>query len=146
MTESARELKCMRCEAEHPVWYAPNDLWNKVVRRQDGSDTWPFLCPTCFAVLAAEAGVCTAFELRRAQTVDPLRALRFACGCIATNSRMVKICMDHRGSLARFLTAANDPLSHKAQDMRLQEETSSKLKGSNSVHHPKVHTTPGKDM
>lgn len=50
-----RELLCMICGKEHPVWYAPNDLWNRVIRR-DGSDEHPFLCPTCFTVLAEERG------------------------------------------------------------------------------------------
>lgn len=52
-----RELLCQRCGREHPVWFAPNAAWNPVVRRENGSDEFPFLCPTCFIVLAEERGV-----------------------------------------------------------------------------------------
>lgn len=62
-----RELLCMICDHEYPVWFAPNDLWNRVVRRPDGSDEWPFLCPTCFANLAVERGVDTPFILADGQ-------------------------------------------------------------------------------
>jgi hypothetical protein len=51
-----RELLCMKCGKEHPVWYAENPVWNAVVRHADGSEEWPFLCPTCFSVLAAAHG------------------------------------------------------------------------------------------
>ena len=61
---SASELTCMICEREHPAWFAPNDLWNTVMRLPDGSDRYPFTCPTCFAILAEGAGVATIFELR----------------------------------------------------------------------------------
>lgn len=43
-----RELRCMKCGIEHEVWSARSDLWNAAIRRPDGSDRWPFLCPTCF--------------------------------------------------------------------------------------------------
>lgn len=52
-----RELLCMICDSEYPVWSAPNDLWNRVIRRPDGSDEWDFLCPGCFTRVAAERGV-----------------------------------------------------------------------------------------
>lgn len=59
-----RELLCMVCRRDHPVWFAPNDLWNRVMRCPDGSDRFPFVCPTCFARMASDAGVADAFELR----------------------------------------------------------------------------------
>ena len=62
--QEARELLCMICGKEHPVWFAPNDLWNRVMRREDGSDLYPFVCPTCFAVEAERQGYATMFELR----------------------------------------------------------------------------------
>lgn len=55
----ARELRCMLCGSDYPVWFALNELWNAVVRRPDGSDEHPFLCPTCFGNLAVERGVVT---------------------------------------------------------------------------------------
>lgn len=64
---TARELLCMICGAEHPVWFAPNDLWNAVVRQPDGSEEWPFLCPTCFARMTEEKGVGTMFKLSLAE-------------------------------------------------------------------------------
>lgn len=58
-----RELLCMLCDADYPVWFAPNDLWNAVVRLPDGSDKWPFLCPTCFAKQASGRGIDSRFCL-----------------------------------------------------------------------------------
>lgn len=57
--QEPRELLCMKCGKEHPVWYAPNDIWNAVMRQSDGSDRIPFICPTCFAVEATEYGADT---------------------------------------------------------------------------------------
>ena len=60
-----RELHCEDCDRDYVVWFAPNDLWNRVVRAKypDGPD--PFLCPTCFTVRADKDGVkYTAFEVR----------------------------------------------------------------------------------
>lgn len=59
----ARELLCQICEMGYPVWYAPNDLWNKVVRDSEGNEQYHFLCPTCFAGLAYFEGVATMFVL-----------------------------------------------------------------------------------
>jgi hypothetical protein len=47
-----RELLCQRCGSEYPVWYAPDELWNRVQREGEH-----FLCLTCFAVLAEERGI-----------------------------------------------------------------------------------------
>lgn len=58
-----RELLCQRCDREYPVWSAPNDLWNRVVRDHggDGYGARPlrdrFLCPSCFGMLAEERGI-----------------------------------------------------------------------------------------
>jgi hypothetical protein len=49
-----RELLCQKCGRDYPVWFAPNELWNKVVR--DGEH---FLCMDCFALLAESRGVST---------------------------------------------------------------------------------------
>lgn len=58
------EHRCGRCSGRNIVWFAPAPLWNAVVRRADGSDEWPVLCPICFAQLAEERGhVTSAWEL-----------------------------------------------------------------------------------
>lgn len=55
-----RELLCEICNRDYKVWFAPNALWNEVVR-----DQFNFLCPTCFTNMAAAHGVeYTAFEVR----------------------------------------------------------------------------------
>lgn len=58
-----RELVCSLCGVDYPVWSAPNDLYNAVMRLPDGSDRLPFPCPTCFARMAAESGVGSRFRL-----------------------------------------------------------------------------------
>lgn len=59
-SESPRECLCMVCSQEYPVWYAPNDLWNVVMRTPDGreaSEKVPFICPLCFTKEAERQGV-----------------------------------------------------------------------------------------
>jgi len=63
-----RELLCMLCGCDYSVWYAPNPLWNKVMRHPDGreaSEKYHFVCPNCF-IKQAEAigGTPTVWELR----------------------------------------------------------------------------------
>jgi hypothetical protein len=48
-----RELLCDLCDRDYPVWFAPHDVWNAVVR-QGGVDEWAFLCPLCFSLIADE--------------------------------------------------------------------------------------------
>lgn len=48
-----RELLCEDCNREYVVWYAPNEVWNKVMRPQGSTPNEPFLCPSCFAFRAA---------------------------------------------------------------------------------------------
>lgn len=45
---------CSRCRRVNPVWHAPNELWNQVMR--DGSAE-PIICPLCFIRLAEAKGV-----------------------------------------------------------------------------------------
>jgi hypothetical protein len=53
-----RELHCERCDSEYVVWFAPNAIWNLVVREHTPiGRREPFLCPTCFTVLAESRGV-----------------------------------------------------------------------------------------
>jgi hypothetical protein len=49
--ERPREDTCQRCGGPNVVWFAPNYVWNEVIR--DGTN---FLCPNCFVVLAELAG------------------------------------------------------------------------------------------
>lgn len=78
-----RELLCMVCDRDYPTWYAPNWLWNKVMRLPDGSDRFPFVCPTCFALKAIQAGVDVVFELRPAPVVIEGQVFEdgIICGC-----------------------------------------------------------------
>lgn len=50
--QAVRELLCQRCHREHPVWFAPNDLWNAVAKEGEH-----FMCPTCFVVVAEARGI-----------------------------------------------------------------------------------------
>lgn len=73
-----RELLCMICGRDYPVWYADNDLWNAVERQPDGSDEHPFLCTSCFMQRAICKGINPVFRLsdgRRTETVRPLSDL-----------------------------------------------------------------------
>lgn len=58
-----RELVCMLCSTEYSPWFAPSELWNAAVRRSDGSDEFPFLCPTCFTRQALLKGINQVFVL-----------------------------------------------------------------------------------
>lgn len=45
------ESICQVCDGINPVWFAPNELWNKVMRYPDGreeSEKINFICPNCF--------------------------------------------------------------------------------------------------
>jgi hypothetical protein len=60
VTRERDEMTCDRCERHHGVvWYAPSDVWNKVMRDGDrgNPDRYSFCCPICFIQLAEEAGV-----------------------------------------------------------------------------------------
>ena len=71
--EAPRELLCEDCNREYVVWFAANDLWNRVVRAKYTDRPEPFLCPTCFTLRCDGAGIeYTAFEVR----VEPLPAKR----------------------------------------------------------------------
>ena len=63
-TEGFRdEMVCDRCHRRHDcVWFAPSDVWNRVMRGGDqaAGDEFPFCCPICFIQLAEERGVETA--------------------------------------------------------------------------------------
>lgn len=46
---------CQRCISPNPVWFAPNELWNEVMRPEgEGSEPYDFLCPNCFIDLTGD--------------------------------------------------------------------------------------------
>jgi len=53
------ERVCHRCRKPNVTWSASSVLWNRVMRK-NGEGSEPFagiVCPTCFIVLAKEAGI-----------------------------------------------------------------------------------------
>lgn len=52
-----REDTCQLCGLPNPVWFAPNELWNKVMRDPDEGDKYQFICPRCFAFEAEAVGI-----------------------------------------------------------------------------------------
>lgn len=59
-SDEKRELLCELCYREYPVWYAPSELWNAVMRHPDGkeaSEKHNFICMDCFAIQAGQIGI-----------------------------------------------------------------------------------------
>jgi hypothetical protein len=59
-TAALRECLCQVCDQEYPVWYAPNELWNAVMRYPDGreaSEKIHFVCINCFTKEAEQLGI-----------------------------------------------------------------------------------------
>lgn len=50
---------CGECGGENPVWYAPNELWNKVTGHPAGL----IICPSCFQRKADNAGLSLIFSV-----------------------------------------------------------------------------------
>jgi hypothetical protein len=48
------EGPCFDCGGENVTWFAPNEIWNAVVRSGDKPDV--MLCPLCFIRRAERAG------------------------------------------------------------------------------------------
>lgn len=69
-----QELVCELCDRDYPVWFAPNALWNKVMRHPDGkeaSEKHNFVCMDCFATEAEKLGIKpTAWMLTTQAEVD----------------------------------------------------------------------------
>lgn len=60
ISANAGDALCQQCGASNPCWFAPHDLWNRVVGGPDAKDDpGGVLCPTCFGIKAQEAGVGT---------------------------------------------------------------------------------------
>jgi len=52
------ETGCQECGGENPVWFAPHDLWNRVMGGEDcKDDPGGILCPVCFIRRAEMAGI-----------------------------------------------------------------------------------------
>lgn len=52
MRKAKQELLCQNCNHKHSIWYAPDDIWNKLVRHGVTiADDYQFLCPNCFIKL-----------------------------------------------------------------------------------------------
>lgn len=85
-----RELLCGQCGSEHVPWYADNALWNKTVRRPDGSDEEPFLCASCFMRLAVSRGVADLFRVSLPVPADSVeyerRKVAFVEATLAVNA------------------------------------------------------------
>lgn len=57
----ANEKSCQVCNDINPVWYAPNELWNSVVKNK-----YHFLCPNCFIKMAEHKGLEVTWKLEAA--------------------------------------------------------------------------------
>lgn len=52
--------RCQRCHELYDfVWYAPDELWERVTGITDGSGLF---CPGCFDLMAAEKGIMLYWE------------------------------------------------------------------------------------
>lgn len=85
--EAKRELLCENCGRRYAAWFAPNELWNAVVKE----DGYSFLCPTCFTGWAVALGMDDVFVLstdtepheREAELIHEVERLREALRDIA---------------------------------------------------------------
>jgi hypothetical protein len=74
--ETHPEARCNRCGGPNVTWCAPSPLWNEVMRGGDINGPWQYdeiICPTCFAVLAEEAGVASRWRLCAERVTRPLQ-------------------------------------------------------------------------
>jgi len=72
------ERHCGRCGGPNISWSAPSPLWNQVMRGGDIGGTERFdgiVCPTCFAILAEEAGVAELWRLYAERVHVPLETV-----------------------------------------------------------------------
>jgi hypothetical protein len=67
---------CHRCGGPNFTWFAPSPLWNEVMRGGDINAADQFdgiVCPTCFAVMAEEAGIAQVWQLSAQEVYCTLR-------------------------------------------------------------------------
>ena len=72
--DEKRELLCERCACDYNTWFAPDPLWNKVMRHPDGreaSERYQFCCPRCFTYIAEKLGVCGIWKLDLETSTNP---------------------------------------------------------------------------
>jgi hypothetical protein len=97
--EIPRELLCQLCDREYTVWFAPSNIWNAVMRGgvRANPDEYPFVCPTCFALLAEERGIQTTGWRLAPEESSAEREVR---GLRAELKRLRERTVKARGSLA----------------------------------------------
>lgn len=65
--EGHPERICQDCGGLNAMWFAPNDLWNRVIPERSG-----IVCPVCFIRRAGNAGIdCSGWELKPDNYVAP---------------------------------------------------------------------------
>ncbi|HCT81110.1 MAG TPA: hypothetical protein DGT23_31985 [Micromonosporaceae bacterium] len=73
------EGHCHRCGGPNLPWSAPSPLWNEVMRCGDiNGGPEPFsgiICPTCFMLLAQEAGIGSFWRLYATRVHRPLQTV-----------------------------------------------------------------------
>jgi hypothetical protein len=72
------EDRCNRCGGQNIAWSAPSPLWNQVMRGGDINGTEihdGIICPTCFAVLAQEAGIADLWRFDAGRVHVPLQTV-----------------------------------------------------------------------
>ena len=57
------EAVCHDCKGPNVVWFAPSDIWNRVVRTPDTGMADPMLCPRCFILRAYTKGIDCAWQI-----------------------------------------------------------------------------------
>jgi hypothetical protein len=77
MADIGPETMCRCCLGPNVTWHAPNELWNRVMRKEgEGSEPYNgLICLACFASLAEQDGVDVIWQL---QPADPWRPMKTA--------------------------------------------------------------------
>jgi len=57
------EAKCQECNGKNPIWYAENELWNRVMGSPNG-----IICPACFSRKAEALGLATILKCEQVST------------------------------------------------------------------------------
>lgn len=70
-TDQHPEDGCEDCSGRNVVWFAPNEIWNKVCRPNGENAADPMLCPRCFILRAA--GIAAAWSVMPNSEVSGLK-------------------------------------------------------------------------
>lgn len=65
MAQAHPEDHCQRCGGPNVIWFAPNELWNRVVGSPNG-----ILCPVCFIKMAEAMGISTTWRLEPEDAIN----------------------------------------------------------------------------